>query len=466
MSDDGPDQSGTASLEAVLAAAGERVVPDDDERAALRDVVWDLRERAEAVVDGVDCEADVAHVGSTARGTWVSGDRDVDLFVRFPPALPEDRLEALGRVVGQAVLPDGREEYADHPYVTGEYRGYAVDVVPCYRVADPTSIQSPVDRTPFHDDYLRDRLDDDDRTAVRLAKGFLKGVGVYGSDLRTCGFSGYLTELLVLEYGGFEGFLTAAGGWQPPVRLDPAGHGDPDAFDDPLVVVDPTDPDRNVAAVVSETVLARCQHHARAFLDRPGIDYFERTDPDPLGREAVAAHLDRRGTTPLAVTFDPPDVVDDQLYPQLRRSVSGLTGGLEDAGFEVLRGDAFATPLVDGRRESAALFVELTVATLPAVERHVGPPVHVGGHAASFFECYDDGDSYGPFVDGDRYVVEREREVRTAAAFAEQRLFDVAHGTGVADSLRDGYEVLTDDEVTRLADLFGVELARYFDPTP
>ncbi|MBS7613865.1 hypothetical protein KEJ48_06465, partial [Candidatus Bathyarchaeota archaeon] len=32
---------------------------------------------------------------------------------------------------------------------------------------------------------------------------FAKGIGVYGADIKTGGFSGYLCELLIVSYGDF-----------------------------------------------------------------------------------------------------------------------------------------------------------------------------------------------------------------------------------------------------------------------
>ena len=195
-----------SDLDAVVAGVREQIDPTPAERERLAEAAAALTERVERAVADLPVTADVLQVGSTARGTWLSGDRDIDLFVRFPPDLDRERLEQYGLEVGHAVLPDGHEEYAEHPYVKGPVDGFDVDLVPCYAVEDATDIRSAVDRTPFHDAYLQERLTDDLAADVRLAKAFLKGCDVYGSDLRTRGFSGYLTELLVLEYGGFRAF--------------------------------------------------------------------------------------------------------------------------------------------------------------------------------------------------------------------------------------------------------------------
>ena len=448
-------------FDAVVGAVRERVSPDESERERLQRAAGTVIERAREAVADLPVAADVVQVGSTARGTWTAGDRDVDVFVAFPPELDREQLESYGLAVGHAVLPDGHEEYAEHPYVVGEVDGYAVDLVPCYAVESATDIQSAVDRTPFHTQYLESRLDDAVAGDVRVTKQFLKGIGVYGSDLRTRGFSGYLTELLVLEYGGFRAFVEAAADWHPPVHFDPEDHGTVE-FDDPLVVVDPTDPERNVAAVCSAENVARLQHYARALLAEPRESLFEANEPTAYDADTVADAVDRRGTTPVAVRFTRPDVVADQLWPQLRKSLDGLTDELDRRGFDVVRSVALAGD------DEAALFAELAVAERPAIERHEGPPVDVREHATGFFQTYaDDPEVAGPYLSGDRYVVERPREFRTAEAFLEsEAVFDVRLGTHVESALEDEYEVLVGTAVAELADAFGVELADYFDPKP
>ena len=447
------------AFEAVVEAVREQVVPEEAERERMESAASTVVERAERAVSELPVEADVVRVGSTARDTWLAGDRDVDVFVRFPPSLDREELETYGLEVGHAVLPDGREDYAEHPYVVGQVDGFDVDLVPCYDVPAATDIRSAVDRTPFHTAYVRRRLDDDLADEMRLFKQLLVGVGVYGSDLRTEGFSGYLAELLVLAHGSFRATVEAVAGWPPPVVIDPEDHAAAE-FEDPLVVVDPTDPERNVAAVCSATNVARAIHHARALLADPTVDAFFPEQPEPLSPGAVREHLDRRGTTPMAVRFEAPDVVEDQLYPQLRRSLRGVVAELDRRGFDVLRAATWAD-------ESAVLFAELAVAERPAVERHEGPPVHVREHAVGFYDTYADGDAYGPFVDGERYVVERDREFTTASVLLESdALFDVALGTHVERALEDGYDVLVGADVAALATEFGVELARYFDPEP
>ena len=60
---------------------------------------------------------------------------------------------------------------------------------------------------------------------VLLLKQFLKGVGVYGSELKVGGLSGYLSELLVIRYGSFPKVLRAAKSWRPGEFIDLEGRG-------------------------------------------------------------------------------------------------------------------------------------------------------------------------------------------------------------------------------------------------
>ena len=453
-----------SSLDDVLSTVRERVTPTADERRRLAATADRLIARAERAIDDRGLAADVLQVGSTARGTWLAGDRDIDLFVRFPPDLPREDLETHGLDIGHEVLPDGHQEYAEHPYVKGDVDGFDVDCVPCYRVESAAEIRSAVDRTPFHTHYLEARLDDELAGDIRVFKRFLKGIRAYGSDLRTRGFSGFLAELLVVDHGGVEPLLEAAADWSPPVVFDPEDHGTT-TFDDPLVVIDPTDPDRNVAAVCAAENVARLQHYARELLADPDRALFFPPDREPLSAAAVGERLADRETTPIALAFETPDIVDDQLYPQLDKSLAGIEAGLATHGFEVLRSARFVGD--DG--ETAVLLVELSTADRPAVERHEGPPVAVREHATGFFEAYaDDEACVGPFLEGDRYVVERPREWTDAAAYLDSdAVFEVGLGVHVERALEDDYDLLVGSEaIAGVAETVGTALTDYLDPRP
>ena len=207
-------------------------------------------------------------VGSIARNTWVKGDRDLDVFLLFPPDMPRETLEAeglaLARSIARKFTTNFCEKYAEHPYINATIDSIDVDIVPCYNVASAAKIQSAVDRTPFHTRYITDKINGltDD---VLLLKQFAKAGGIYGSDQMTEGFSGYLCELLILHYGGFGPLLAAASEWGPHLKID-IGHHAAKEFNEPLIVIDPVDPRRNVAAALSIDRMAEFVELARGYL--------------------------------------------------------------------------------------------------------------------------------------------------------------------------------------------------------
>lgn len=408
----------------------ERIRPRPDELAHLRSVIDRLAPAIEA--RGVGAMV----VGSAARGTWVRGDRDLDLFLLFPPDLDRESLERDGLSLARAIaleFGDGyREKYAEHPYINATVDGIDVDLVPCYRVSSATGIRSAVDRTPFHTRYISGRIGDlvDD---ILLLKQFAKAGGVYGSDQMTEGFAGYLCELLVLRYGSFEGVLGAAASWRPGTVIDLENHA-AKAFDEPLVVVDPVDPNRNVSASVSLSQMMAFAELARGYLESPSIVFFERRPWPSVGEGAFGERLVERGTTLFALRFPTPNLIEDVVVPQLRKSLEGLVNLLERHGFAVHQADCAMGP------DHCLLTFELLVDRLPAVARHQGPPLWNAENAARFREKYaarSAGPFAGPFIEDGRYAVEVPRRFRTAEALlGSEEVLGVSLGKHVRSALK------------------------------
>ena len=45
------------------------------------------------------------------------------------------------------------------------------------------------------------------RDEVRLLKGFLQSTGIYGAEIAKQGFSGYVSEVLILNFNSFENVI-------------------------------------------------------------------------------------------------------------------------------------------------------------------------------------------------------------------------------------------------------------------
>ncbi|MDD1712455.1 MAG: CCA tRNA nucleotidyltransferase [Methanoregulaceae archaeon] len=406
-----------------------------------------MQKIARCLIDAIEERGITAMVvGSVARNTWVSGDRDLDIFMLYDPSVPREELEqrglSLAREVALAFGAEYREKYAEHPYINASIGGTDVDLVPCYLLGDARALQCAVDRTPFHTRYIRERINDyiDD---VLLAKQFAKAGGVYGSDQMTEGFSGYLTELLVLHYGGFIPLLRAASCWRPGTLIDPEQHQQKD-FHDPLVVIDPVDPERNVSASVSLTRMYEFVELARGYLAAPSRGFFFPPQEEVYSCLEFRNELARRGTVLYAVSFDTPPYIEDIVVPQLRKSTEAIRELLARNEFVVNRTDYQMRP------DRSILLFELLVDRIPPVKRHSGPPLWNRANAEKFSSKYlDDGDSRlycGPFIDNGVYFVEIARRYTDAGELLRSRdIFDVALGRHVKISMAGHYQVDKDE---------------------
>ncbi|NYT05970.1 MAG: CCA tRNA nucleotidyltransferase [Methanomicrobiales archaeon] len=397
--------------------------------------VWEVAEKLLFDIDASGIATGMV-VGSVARDTWVRGDRDLDIFMLFPPSLPREELEskglALARAIGRKYHASMREKYAEHPYINLSINGLDIDLVPCYAVETASGIQSAVDRTPFHTRYIRERirqLSDD----VLLLKQFAKTGGVYGSDQMTEGFAGYLCELLILHYHGFSGVLRAAAEWRPHTLIDIEGHA-AKHFDEPLVVIDPVDPARNVAASLSLSRMFEFVELCRGYLDAPSPAFFRPGPPESLGREEFAGLLTGRRTAVYAITFATPHTIPDIVVPQLRKSLDAIEGMLLRYGFVVNRTDCAM------EERHCMLLFEMLVDVLPPLKRHMGPPLWNRANAEKFFLAYPEGTYSGPYIEDGRYWVEIPRKhTRVDELLASESPLKIALGRHVKMAMQEGW---------------------------
>ncbi len=380
-------------------------------------------------------------MGSVAKGTFLKNP-EIDVFVAFPDTTPREDLEQWGLELG-SVLDKPTRRYAEHPYTHGSFKGYEADVVPCYKLEEPSARMTAVDRTPFHLTYVREHLEEGQKDQVRLLKRFMKGTGVYGAEARVEGFSGYLCELLVLRFGAFRAVLEGARGWRPPVHLQLETGPERD-FEEPLVFTDPVDGERNAASAVSLDSLATFIHAAREYLREPHRVFFFPEEPPVRRPSDLKRELESRGTSVLAVTSSAPDLPDDVLFPQLRKAEQAMVSYLESQHFRLLRSQPFLL-----EREWCIL-LEMEVHRLPQVKKHVGPPPWLS-NAYSFTTKWESSSDLvaGPFIEEGRLVVEINRQEVDAAEALERAIPTLSLGKNLDESVKGGFNIYGGAEIVQ-----------------
>ena len=431
----------------------ERLRPTDEDRSHI----CGLAQRMLAAI-AKSGKAEGMVVGSVARDTWVRGDRDLDIFMLFDPGLSREALEtdglALARSIAGLFTERFHEKYAEHPYINATIDNVDVDIVPCYNVDSAERIQSAVDRTPFHTRYITSRINGlvDD---VLLLKQFTKAGGIYGSDQMTEGFSGYLCELLILHYGGFSPLIEAAASWRPGFVIDIENHAQK-KFTEPLVVIDPVDPKRNVAAAVSLNRLAGFVELARGYCEKPACEFFLHPMERCILKKELAETIARRKTFVFGITFATPPLIPEVVVPQLKRSVSAICELLERNGFMVHHAS------YDMQKETCMILLELLVGDLPAIRLHVGPPLWNPVNADKFRNKHLAGHLPGPFIEDGRYEMEVNREFQTAKSLLKSPvLLTASLGKHVRLSMEQGWTLHQGPECWQ--EEFAPFIAEFFD---
>ncbi|HQT45489.1 MAG TPA: CCA tRNA nucleotidyltransferase, partial [Candidatus Micrarchaeota archaeon] len=335
MPKDKTPEKSKKQIRAILDSALSRLAPSAAEHERHMATAAEAMSLVSRVVPN---HIEVALTGSSAKGTSLSGSTDIDLFMLFPLSYPKHELSYLGLAYAKRAFSGKKTEigYANHPYLRAWLGNYKIDVVPSYKISDASELASAVDRSPLHTKYVNSKLSPAQKGDVMLLKAFAKALGVYGAEAKVEGFSGYLCELLIIKYGSFIGALEAASDWNSPAFEVEPRHGQeklramfPNA---PMIVIDPVDPHRNVSAVVSTTSLYRLVYAARQFLSAPSARFF--FAPRAVTSKARLGNIIRsRGTAIIAIETKSPDVVNDILWPQLKKTTLAIEAHLEKHGF-------------------------------------------------------------------------------------------------------------------------------------
>ncbi len=467
-----PISEGMSDMEEVLARVLEKAMPSPDEREAINEAGMELLSKVEAV-SGQVCDIKVRPVmaGSVAKGTMMK-DPDLDIFLLFPPDTDSGTLEKLGLEIGSMSLEDPTKKYTQHPYITGRFRGFQADIVPCLDIEKGSRVQTAVDRTPHHTGYVNSRLTKDMEAEVVLLKSFLKGIGAYGAEETVRGFSGYLVELMVLYFGGFIPVLThfssleaegpAPGGCEEvrpenigtaplePLLFDREDLLDqapiereryPDMFrNDRYIVIDPIDPGRNVASPISSQTLDLMIRSCSSLLGRPSPGYFHPFMKRPYRQEDDLQN-DMKDSVLVSVPL--PEGDPGMIMSQLRRDLIKASRELVRGGFHNVRmrylisipiGFPLDPNYLKGRYvwedkvDHPGIFISIDTdpALLDDDFVHSGPPI--GNKQCDDFKSKHGQESV--FEQEGRLMVRKKRTVREAGTMFMKYWDDASHPSG------------------------------------
>jgi len=135
----------------------------------------------------------VIDVGSTAKGTWLRGDSDIDLYVICKDKDERDRMYFHASKI---LYPHGFAKEGQLLIWSFRLNGFDIDLVLVEKEFTKR------EDTTQHAKYYNQRLSDEQRNEVRKAKAYFKTRGVYGAEIG--GIVGVAIEQLMVLFGDFE----------------------------------------------------------------------------------------------------------------------------------------------------------------------------------------------------------------------------------------------------------------------
>ncbi len=277
--------------------------------------------------------------GSYAKGTWLPEKTDIDIFLKFKKSTTEKKFVSIAKKIGFDSMKKFKPyvRYSEHPYVEAHIKGTRVNVVPCYDV-EKGKWKSAADRSSFHTKFMLESLTGQMKDDVRLLKQFLKSGGVYGAEIARQGFSGYVAEVLVWNFGSFENAIKKIS----KIKLGDVIGKASKKFETPIVIIDPIDGNRNLAAAISTENIGKFVLSCRAFLKKPSLSFFKsRSSSKKNLRDVIVVKFNYSARSP------------DIIWGQIKRAANSLATQMEVEGFKVLRNGA----ATDEKKEAALFFV-------------------------------------------------------------------------------------------------------------
>ena len=308
--------------------------------------------------------------GSTAKGTWLRGDHDVDVFVKFKSEKDiSDKLEKLLK-----------EKFSNIQRIHGSRDYFQIrrlflkfEIIPILDIKTTKEAKNITDCSPFHVEWIRNHSDEKIRDEIRLLKQFCKAQKIYGAETHIKGFSGHVADLLVIYYKSFHNVIKAATKWKEGtvIKFENKIPKLNESKLSPLIIIDPTEPNRNAAAALSKEKFNRFIEVCKEYLKNPKEDFFK---IKPLELK----HIKHKDTI---VKILPKEGKKDIVATKMLKCYEYLVKELEKYGFKIEESD-----FIFNDKKPSLIYFEFKTKTLPKTYKHYGPPTNKKSNVKIFQE--------------------------------------------------------------------------------
>jgi len=356
-----------------------------------------------------DLVQDVAMQGSFEKGTDLAlSGSDLDLFIIFKKNVSDKFRDDIGLQIGQIALnkdfsnSQGWNNFtaeaitatSKYAQVFFDYDGQKMEVQVVstrhldldeikQKQVDGEQIKIGMERTPHQTAYMKKALKGKENE-VRVLKKFMKEAGIYGSNLKDMGFSGYSVEVLIDKFGTFENSLKVLSELKKGDVIDKNGDGNPRHEENFFSIIDPIDPNRDLVTAFSDLKIAKTIKTAKHFLENGELP----KSPKPIKSPAVT------------ISFKTTINNEDQLFSQMRKTQRSMLEQLKMLGFNIptktiSMGELkFDIPRSNFTQENGIVKMSFGMDNLTIPETYIqdGPPIDKTDAVAQFKQSNQDAD--------------------------------------------------------------------------
>ena len=324
--------------------------------------------------------------GSGAKGTWLKT-FDADIFVKFDYKKFKDKSSSLSDILEKFLKKSFKiiRLHGSRDYFQVRQQKFTFEIVPILDIKKAEQSKNITDVSPLHSNFVlkHKKLIDD----MRLIKQFFKAAKIYGAESYIRGFSGYVCELLTIYYGSFINCIRALSKIKEKTVIDIKNYYknknvfleiNKSKLASPLIVIDPTQKDRNAAAALDNEKLDILRHRAKEFLKKPSKEFFE---IKVLTEQNIREKFQKNKLIMLKAA--PLNKKEDVAGAKMLKAFHFIEQNLISHGFKVVESD-----MLWHAKTSSLFYYVIENDKLPKAIELSGPPLKVKYHVALFKKAH------------------------------------------------------------------------------
>ena len=320
--------------------------------------------------------------GSGAKRTWLKT-FDADIFALFDYKKYENKNDELPDILEKLLKKKFKKIsrlHGSRDYFQIKDGNFTFEIVPILKINKSSEAKNITDVSPLHSRWVAKHSNL--ANEMRLTKQFCKAQNLYGAESHIRGFSGYVCEILTVNYGSFFNLIKNSAKWHDKVVVDVEKYyKGKDVFHimnlskliSPLIVIDPVQKDRNASAALSTEKFEQFKKSAKEFIRNPSKNFFAKKN---LGNLMLS--LKKKNMQLIGIKARPLEGKIDVVGSKLSKIYDFVLQEIDKKGFQLIKSDW------DFKEEEANFYFLFGAKPLPKELKIEGPPISLANHVINF----------------------------------------------------------------------------------